>query len=254
MVGRLRQPRAVEPVLQLGPAEYVAVLLVVALGALVQGSVGFGANLLAAPALAVVEPDALPSTLMLLVLPLAVGMVRRERRGVDRSAVAWLMAGRLPGTVVGAAVVAVVSPRTLSVLAGVAVLAAVGTSLVRTDLPVTRGTTLAAGVASGAMGTATSIGGPPLALLFQHRAGPVLRATLAAVFALGTVLSLLGLVVAGALAAWHVRLALALCPGTLAGLAASSRLAARLDAGWLRPAVLTVAAVAAAGAVVRGLV
>ncbi|MFO7280279.1 MAG: sulfite exporter TauE/SafE family protein [Thermoanaerobacterales bacterium] len=243
-----------ESVLHLEPAEYVVVLVVVALGALVQGSVGFGANLLAAPVLAVVEPDALPSTLMLLVLPLAGGMLRRERHGVDRSAVAWLMAGRLPGTVVGAAVVAVVSARTLSVLAGVAVLVAVATSVVRTDLPVTRATTLAAGVASGAMGTATSIGGPPLALLFQHHAGPVLRATLAAVFALGTVLSLLGLVAAGALAAWHVALAAALCPGTLAGLAASSRLAARLDARWLRPAVLTVAALAAAGAVVRGLV
>ena len=93
------------------------------------------------------------------------------------------------------------------------------------------------------MGTATSIGGPPSPLLFQHRRAGA-AATLAAVFALGTVLSLLGLVVAGALAAWHVRLALALCPGTLAGLAASSL--ARLDAGWLRPAVLTVAAVAAA--------
>jgi uncharacterized membrane protein YfcA len=103
------------------------------------------------------------------------------------------------------------------------------------------------------MGTATSIGGPPLALLYQHQEGPVLRATLAATFSLGTVLSLAGQVAAGAVAGWHVALAVALFPGTLAGLAASSRLAHRLDGAWLRPAVLAFAAAAAAVAVVRGL-
>ena len=242
-----------EAALHVGPAGFVAALIVVTVGAAVQGSVGFGANLLAAPVLAVVEPEALPSTLMLLVLPLAAVMVRRERHGVDWPAVGWLMTGRLPGTVIGSLVVTVVAARTLSVLAGAAVLVAVATSLLTTTVPITRATTVAAGVASGAMGTATSIGGPPLALLYQHRAGPVLRGTLAATFALGTLLSLVGLAAAGAMEPWHMALAAALLPGTLLGTGVSGLLARRLDGPWLRPTLLAVAAVAATVAIVRGL-
>jgi hypothetical protein len=242
-----------ESALHVDVAGYLVVLVVLAVGAAVQASVGFGANLLAAPVLVVVEPEAMPTTLTLLVLPLAIAMVRRERHGVDRGAVAWLMAGRVPGTVVGSLVVTVVAGDALSVLAGGAVLVAVVTSVVAPTVPVTRATTVAVGVASGAMGTATSIGGPPLALLYQHREGPVLRSTLAATFALGTVLSLVGLALAGAVSPWHLALAAALLPGTLAGVWVGGRLAGRLDGGWLRPAVLVVAAVAAAVAVARGL-
>ncbi|MBN2623863.1 MAG: sulfite exporter TauE/SafE family protein [Acidimicrobiales bacterium] len=242
-----------ESALHIAPAGFAVVLVVVAVGAAVQGAVGFGANLLAAPVLAVVEPQALPATLMLLILPLAVAMGRREPHGVDWWAVGWLMAGRLPGTLAGALVVAVVAADTLSVLAGLAVLAAVATSLFTTTVPVTRATTFVTGVASGAMGTATSIGGPPLALLYQHREGHVLRGTLAAVFGLGTVLSLVVLAATGAVAGWHVGLALALLPGTACGIVASGPLARTLDGAWLRPAVLAVAAVAAAAAVIRGL-
>lgn len=232
---------------------YLVTLVIVALGAAIQGSVGFGANLLAVPVLAVIEPEALPATLMLLVLPLAVAMVHRERHGVDWRSVGWLMAGRVPGTVVGALVVAWVSGDTLSVLAGAGVLLAVGMSVLTTTVPVVPATEVAAGVVSGAMGTATSIGGPPLALLYQHHAGPVLRATLAATFSLGIGLSLVGVGMAGALEPWHLALAAALLPGTLAGVAVSTRLAHRLDGRWLRPAVLAFAAVTAMVAVVRGL-
>jgi hypothetical protein len=243
----------VDAAIHLDAAGFVAVLVVVTVGAVVQGSVGFGANLLAAPVLAVVEPEALPATLMLLILPLAAVMVRRESHGVDWPAVGWLMAGRVPGTVIGSLVVSAVAGDTLSVLAGIAVLVAVVTSVLTPTVPVTRATTLAAGVASGAMGTATSVGGPPLALLYQRHEGPVLRATLAATFTLGTVLSLVGLALAEAIAPWHLALAAALLPGTLAGIAVSSRLARRLDGAWLRPTVLAFAAATAAVAVGRGL-
>ena len=104
-----------------------------------------------------------------------------------------------------------------------------------------------------AMGTATSIGGPPLALLYQHHEGPVLRATLAATFALGTVVSVLGLALAGVIEGWQVVLALALAPGTLLGVLASNRLVGRLDGAWLRPAVLLFVSVAAVVAIARGL-
>ena len=251
--GRPDCPATVEAALHLTPIEYAVALAVVALGTVVQGSVGFGVNLLAVPVLAVMEPDALPATLTLLALPLGTAMARRERHGVDWPGVGWFMVGRLPGTVLGALVVASVAGDTISVLAGSGVLLAVGISLMTATVRITPGSTMAAGVASGAMGTATSIGGPPLALLYQHREGAVLRATLAVTFAIGTLVSLGGQAAAGALAAWHVGLALALLPATVAGLWVSGHVSRRLDGAWLRPLVLALAAAAAVAAVIRGL-
>jgi uncharacterized protein len=219
----------------------------------VQGSIGFGANLVAVPVLAVVQPRALPAALMLPILPLSLAMVGRERHGVDWRAVGWLTAGRIPGSVAGALVVAVVAAETLSVLAGAAVLVGVAVSVASLTIPVTRTTEVATGVVSGAMGTATAIGGPPLALLYQHHEGPVLRATLAATFSLGTALSVLILALTGAIEGWQVLLAVALFPGTLTGVLASSRLVGRFDGPWLRPSVLAFASLAAVVAIVEGL-
>jgi uncharacterized protein len=102
-------------------------------------------------------------------------------------------------------------------------------------------------------GTATSIGGPPLALLYQHHEGPVLRSTLAVTIGIGTVISLGGQALAGAVAGWQVLLALSLLPGIAAGLILGRVASRRLDERWLRPAVLAFATAAAVLAIWRGL-
>ena len=56
--------------IDLSLAEYLIISVGVALGALAQGAVGFGANLLAVPVLAAIAPAALPGTMILLPLPL----------------------------------------------------------------------------------------------------------------------------------------------------------------------------------------
>lgn len=233
--------------------DYVLVSFGVALGAVAQGSVGFGANLLAVPILAIVAPAALPGTMILLPLPLQVVMVRHERAWIDWHDVGWSTLGRLPGVVVGTWIVTAVALDQLSVLTGAAVLLAVAVSLVATSVPFNRTSKLTAGFASGVMGTSTSIGGPALAILYQHHEGPVLRPTLAACFLVGTGLTLPSLALAGVMEWWHLRLAIALLPALLLGLGLSRVLVRRLDGAWLRPTVLTFAAVAAGIAIVRGM-
>jgi uncharacterized membrane protein YfcA len=239
--------------IHLSAVEYLVTLAVVTVGAAVQGTLGFGSNLLAVPVVALFEPAAVPAATTMLALPLATGMAVAERGHVDWHGVGWLMVGRIPGTVVGAAIVAVVAASTLSVLAGAAVLVAVALSLVTTTVVVSRATTVWAGLASGIMGTATSIGGPPLALLYQHHEGPVLRSTLAVTIGIGTVISLGGQALAGAVHGWQLVLALSLLPGVAAGLALGRMVSRRLDERWLRPAVLAFATGAALLAIGRGL-
>lgn len=234
--------------------EYLLVLMVAGVGATVQGIVGFGANVVTVPVVAVVAPEALPAALVLWAVPMVIAMAHRERIGVDWSGVGWMSAGRLPGTAIGAWVVSIVAPDTLSVLAGSAVLIAVVASVLSPALPLNRITQTTAGFAAGVMGTTTSIGGPPMALLYQHQEGRVLRSTLAAGFVVGTSMTLLGLGIAGVVEMRHLLVALALLPGLGGGMLLSGRLVHRVDHGLVRPAVLGVAAVAAGLAVLHGLV
>jgi uncharacterized membrane protein YfcA len=95
------------------------------------------------------------------------------------------------------------------------------------------------------MGTTTSIGGPPIALVYQESDGPTFRSTLATYFALGASISLAALAVAGRLGSHELRLGMLLWPGVLIGFVLSKPLTRRLDDGWTRPMVLTISALAA---------
>lgn len=224
-----------------------------AVGATVQGSLGFGMNLVAVPVLAVVLPKALPVTVIVLGIPISIGMLRHERHALDRAGVAWLITGRVPGAVIGAVIVATVSTSILEGIAGVVVLALVLASVAMPPLQVRRDTQLAAGLVSGVTGTSAGIGGPPLALLYQHHPGPTMRSTLAAAFLFGTTMSLGVLAVAGQVTVDQLLLGVCLAPVVVVGSVVGRRLHGVLDRGWMRPAVLGFAAVAALTAIVHAL-
>lgn len=239
--------------LHLSGPEYALLLGVAAVGAGVQGVIGFGGNLLLVPVTAIFVPEGLPAALIFWAFPMTLSMVLRERHGVKWSAVGWATAGRLPGVLVGAWVVSAVAADVLSVVSGTAVLLAVAASMAAPSVKLTPTTITSAGFASGITGTATAIGGPPMAVLYQHQEGPVLRATLAGGFLLGTVISFAGLFLFGEVEGWQLLLGAALLPGQALGLWLSGPLTRRLDADWLRPCVLAAATIAAAIAVLNGL-
>jgi uncharacterized membrane protein YfcA len=81
----------------------------------------------------------------------------------------------------------------------------------------------------------------------------VLRSTLGATFLIGSLLSLAALAVAGRLEPWHWGLGLALAPAVGLGLVASRGLHARVDAGWVRPAVVGFACAAGLAVMAKGL-
>jgi hypothetical protein len=226
-------------------AEIALVTLVVGGGAALQAVLGFGLGLVAAPILHLIDPELVPGPLLFVMVPLTVLVARRERGSLDLRGIRWALVGRVPGTVAGTVAVASFSERSLGVLLGGVVLLAVVVSVVGWHVQPTSGTLLAAGVASGFMGTATSIGGPPMAMVYQRRSGPELRATLAAYFVVAAGFSLLVLAAAGEFDRDGVSLGLWLLPGVLAGYALSGPLGAVLDKGRTRPAVLAASATSA---------
>jgi len=223
----------------------VAVTVAIAAGSALQGAVGFGGNLLAAPLLVLVDPDFVPAPALIGALALNALMAWRESGHRNLGEVTWALAGRVPGTVLGVVAVALVPAEQVELYFGLLLLVGIGLAATRWHPRPTPGTLVTAGAASGFMATTVAVGGPPIALVYQRATGPVIRSTLAAYFVVGIAFSLLALAVGGQVDIRDVRLGLALLPGTVAGFACSRPLARRLDQGWTRPAVLVLSAVSA---------
>src|SRR5947208_4577635 len=145
--------------------------LVLAIGALVQGVVGFGLALVAVPALALVDPSLVPAPMLLVSSAHTVLTVAREHAHVDWRGVGWAMLGRLPGTVIGVYVVDALPRKAFFIVIGLGVLAFVVLSVITWHPRPTPRALTTAGFLSGAFGTAMAIGGPPVALLYQHDHG-----------------------------------------------------------------------------------
>lgn len=232
--------------------ELVSILAVVTfLSAFVQGSLGIGFALIVAPVVGMLKPELLPVTLLLLMLPLNLHVAVREREHVDWPGTTWITVGRLAGTFVGLWLLAALSLDQLDLAVGVFTVVAAGAALVAPPFTPNRPSALAVGLFTGITETATGIGGPPLALLYQHAKAPVLRATVALCFLVGEVMSLMVLAISGRLGSEQLLAALYLAPAVLLGSAVSRLAHHRIAGRGLRLAVLSFAIVSGLILIVR---
>lgn len=226
---------------------------VVLLGALIQGSVGFGLGILAAPLLVLINPILIPAPLLCAGLVLTLLTARREHQSIDIHGVAWAVIGRVPGALLGAATLAVLPRKSTTLMVGVMVFVAVGLIGWGPRIRKSRKTLLGAGTISGFMGTTASMGGPPMVVVYRDDTGPRIRGTLGGFFVCGLTISLTTLAYIGRFGQQEIVAALALVPGILIGFAASNRIAPVLDRGYTRTSVLLVSALAGVSVILRAL-
>lgn len=226
--------------------------LILLFGTVIQGSIGFGLALLGAPLLYLINEDFVPGPMLVVGMSLPLLILIREWRFLDTAGVKWAIPGQLGGAVLAGVVLALVSEAYLSLMFGAMVLVAVVISLIAGAPRITPGRLLTAGTLSGFMATATSIGGPPLALAYQSVTGARLRASLSAVFVVGACGSLTALAIIGRFGSDELLLGLLLLPPILLGFWVSTYTAEHLAHNWVRGAVLGVSALAGMVAVVRG--
>lgn len=219
----------------------------------VQGAVGFGGNLLAAPIVVLIDPELVPGPLLVGAFVLTFLMTVREPESADLRELGWAYTGRVAGTVAGALALLAVPTDDLQLFFGLLILAAVALTASGIHLAINRPSLCGTGLLSGFMATTVSIGGPPMALLYQHEGGGMLRGTLSRFLTVGTTISVLTLALIGEFGTDDAVASLALVPGTLVGFALSGRLTGHLDRGHTRTAVLVVAGVAGTVALVRSL-
>lgn len=225
--------------------ESLLAVAIYAVGACVQGAVGFGANLLAAPLLALVSDRFVPGPIVLTSTVLNLFILRAHHISLVDQSVRAAALGQVIGAAAAGVVLALLPSSGFTVLFALVVLVAVVLSSVGVKLPSTSRVLTGAGLASGFMGTVSGIGGPPIALAYLDLSGPALRATLSRFFLVSSAVAIPILVAVGDLGLPEVRSALLLLPGAIVGFALSPRLARHLDRRTARPVVLILSASAA---------
>jgi hypothetical protein len=224
---------------------------VVGFGAMVQGSVGFGVNVVAGPVLVLIDPELVPGPALVIAFVLTVLVAYRERGATDLGGFGWVFVGRVPGTVAGALAVSALPERATALALAAVVLLAVLLSVAGWRLRRTPQTLVGAGALSGVMGTMSSVGGPPIALLYQDERGAEVRGTLSSIFAVGALLSIVLLAIVGRFGIDELTVSLVMLPAVAVGFFASRWTASWLDRGYVRPAILGLCAASAIAALVR---
>jgi uncharacterized membrane protein YfcA len=216
---------------------WVSAMVVVA--SFIQGSTGVGFALLVAPVLGILAPTMLPVAVLVLMLPLNFYIAFRERVALDFRSGAWITAGRIVGTFGGLWVLAVLSASHLNMLIGVSTIAAAVATLAMPVFKPKSGVFVVAGLITGVTETATGIGGPPLALVYQHHPVAVMRSTIALCFLIGELFSLAFLWHADRIGAEQLMGAAQLLPALAIGAVSSRLIHHRVNSRALRIFVMS---------------
>lgn len=227
--------------------------IAVLIGAVVQGMIGLGVALVASPVIVLLDPTLMPGSMILCGAVLPILTLVTEHDDIDWRGLAWAFPWRFVGTAIGGWLVAVASADALGLMVGVFVLVAVGLSMISWR-PRPSPTALSIGaLVSGIGGTATSVGGPPMALVYQHQRPSMLRSTLAFYFLVSSTISLITLSLYGQLGWVQIRMGLLLLPFVVLGFIGSLYVRRLVDPEKVRSLVLVVSAASSIVLIVRAL-
>ncbi len=238
-------------ILVFSPIEIGIAWIVMFAAAVLQGTIGFGFAELSVPNLTLVNPQFTPIPEMFLAAPLTIAAAWRERYKLDLKGLGWIITGRIPGALLGAWTLTMVSERLLDlIIAGLVILAVVAIGSGWT-VRLNRHNRVIAGFASGFSGTTSAIGGPPMALLYRNAEGSVIRSSLGAIFTVGLAINLSSLFATGAVVSADFEVVKILIIPALAGFALSSRFTPMFEGRNIRVGILIVSGFASIALLVR---
>ena len=220
-------------------------MLAVMLGACLQGAVGIGFALFAAPIVVLVQPDLVPGPMLVVGGAVSLLAALREWRRIDVRFAMIAFAGRVPGSILAGLVIGFLPRTAFALLFAVLILFAVALSTGRQQVAPRPRMLGIAGFASGFMGTITSVGTPPMGLALQSLDPARMRATIGAFLVAGSIVSLAVLGFAGRFHWREFTLSFLLLPPMALGFCVSSLLVGKIKPAAVRRAVLVISALAA---------
>ncbi|KZX74282.1 hypothetical protein A3715_13190 [Oleiphilus sp. HI0009] len=168
-------------------------------GCWIQTALGFGMAVIAAPIIVILNPLWVPVALTLCALFLSVLNTWNQREYIEYRALALPFITRIPGTILGAWLLLQLDIFALQLFVAGCVFAAVIISYYGKQFDYTPRRMGLAAFISGIMGTTTSIGGPPMALVMQHGKPQNIRANLSIYFGYSCTISMISYAYIGVL-------------------------------------------------------
>lgn len=224
--------------MELTSLEIFLAIIIVAIGTSIQATIGFGLAMISAPLLILVNRVLVPGPLIAAALVLVLWMAYKDRHVINFSTIKVGLLGRCLGTPPAAWLLMSMSAASFDFIFGVLVLLAVCLSLIHGNIKPTPKAVFFASMASGFMSTISSIGGPPLALVYQNAKGPEIRANLSILFVLGCSISLLALILVGRFSYVDLQYAGILVFGIILGVTMSRFIKNVVDRQSVRPYLL----------------
>ena len=217
-------------------------LLIVAFIAVVAGSAlqsmsGFGLAVIASPILVIINPNFLPAPILALGCILSLLNCIRYRQQLHFSNIKLALLARIPGSILGILLLTLLPPIFFAVGFSLLIIFSVLLTYQRVDIHHCERNLVIAGFFSGLMGTTTSVGGPPIALVYQNSNLSTLRAELGLFFLIGTLVSLVMLFASGNISYAQVQLTLPLVPALFVGFGLSFYLDKYLGQHYLKPLI-----------------
>jgi uncharacterized membrane protein YfcA len=234
-------------------AQLLSALAVTLVGAAFQSVIGIGFALFAAPLLFLLNPLYLPGPILTLGLVLTLIVTINQRRALTFKRMVPAISGRIPGSFLGIALLAFVPAPLFAIGFGSLLILSVWLSYHHlTVTPNTRNLFIA-GLFSGLMGTTTSVGGPPIALVYQNVDRVQTRNDLSLFFLVGTLVSITLLSVYGHYGLRELQLSLELSPAIIVGFLLGKVIETRLETVHIKPVIAAICLVSSVLVITKGL-
>jgi uncharacterized protein len=229
----------------------IVINIIVLVGSLLQGLLGYGVGMFCAPLLFLISPDLVPAPLILISTVITVMMMVRDRSHLQFDQVSWAMVGGFIGVILGGLVLKVASKNQFEFVFGVLILIAVFISILGFKPTVNKKTNTIIGFTSGFMGSITAVGGPPMALLYQHGNIKNIKANLTAFFLFLNIVALITLTLIGQITLSTLTIVVLTFPGIAIGMYISTKAHHIVKAHLIRPWILALSAITSIIAIVR---
>jgi hypothetical protein len=232
--------------IEASPAAYAACFAAILISSATHRVTGQAFGLICAPLIALAAPGHVPALILLCGLPVMVYSFKGDWDEIRWGEISYAFVGRVIGAILAAYLIAAVTDKNfVSVCVGIAVLLGVAISLTNLAVAINPASLLTAGFLSGAMATLTSVGAPPMGLLYQRQSFGHVRATLNAFFLFGALASVGALLLYGLIKSSDVILTLALLPAIWLGVLLGDGALKRMTIRSLRPFTLGISTFAA---------
>lgn len=234
------------------PAAYLACGAALVVSSATHRITGQAFGLILAPLVAISAPSHVPALVLLCGLPVMVYGFKGDWATIEWREISYAFVGRVVGSIAaGYGIATFADQDVICVSVAICVLVGVGLSLTKLRIGISPVSLTIAGTLSGGMATLTSVGAPPMGLLYQNEGFHRARSTLNAFFLFGALASVASLVAFDLIGFSDLVFAAALTPAMALGVVLGDAALKRLAIVTLKPFVLVVSICSAVFLLVR---